>query len=643
MPAEFASHEGCLMIWPERGDSWQYGAYAARKAFLRVIETISERESMTVLCSEGQYDNARAQLPDRVRLVVMATDDAWARDVGPTFVVNSRGERRGIDWGFNAWGGNVDGLYPSWENDNRVARKFCDLLGDDVYDKRDFICEGGSIHTDGEGTALVTEACLLSAGRNPDLTKAEIERVLCDYLGVSKVIWLPRGIYNDETNEHVDNVCAFTAPGEVVLAWTDDEDDPQYALSAASLAVLETELDAKGRRIKVHRLPLPKPVTITAEECEGLDLCEGEPTRTPGERLAASYVNFYIANHAVVMPAFGDPADERAQEILRKLFPTREIVAIPARDILIGGGNIHCITQQIPKKDGADNMSKVTVAAVQMTYGLENAMEKVREAASQGAQIILLPELFENWYFCQERSYENYHLATTLEENPAVRELRKIAHDFRVVLPVSYYERVGNTTFNTVAVIDADGSILGQYRKTHIPDDHFYQEKFYFTPGDTGFKVWDTAYAKIGVGICWDQWFPESARCMALMGAEILFDPTAIGSEPILDCDSMPHWRRCMQGHAAANIMPLIAANRIGTEVVQPSEDNQQQSSSLTFYGSSFIADETGALVEQADRENEGVLTHTFDLDAIREMRHSWGVFRDRRPEMYGAMKSFGR
>ena len=180
---------------------------------------------------------------------------------------------------------------------------------------------GGSIHTDGEGTALVTEACLLSAGRNPDLTKAEIERALCDYLGVSKVIWLPRGIYNDETNEHVDNVCAFTAPGEVVLAWTDDEDDPQYALSAASLAVLETELDAKGRRIKVHRLPLPKPVTITAEECEGLDLCEGEPTRTPGERLAASYVNFYIANHAVVMPAFGDPADERAQEILPEAVP----------------------------------------------------------------------------------------------------------------------------------------------------------------------------------------------------------------------------------------------------------------------------------------------------------------------------------
>ena len=287
-------------------------------------------------------------------------------------------------------------------------------------------------------------------------------------------------------------------------------------------------------------------------------------------------------------------------------------------------------------------MSKVTVAAIQMTYGLETAVEKVQEAAAQGAQIILLPELFEHWYFCQEKNYENYNLATTLEENPAVRELRRVARDFKVVLPVSYYERVGNTTFNTVAVIDADGSVLGQYRKTHIPDDHFYQEKFYFTPGDTGFRVWDTAYAKIGVGICWDQWFPESARCMALMGAELLFYPTAIGSEPILDCDSMPHWRRCMQGHAAANIMPLVAANRIGTEAVTPTADNQNQSSSLTFYGSSFIADETGGLVEQADRESACVLTHTFDLDEIRDLRRSWGTFRDRRPEMYGPMAHFG-
>lgn len=278
---------------------------------------------------------------------------------------------------------------------------------------------------------------------------------------------------------------------------------------------------------------------------------------------------------------------------------------------------------------------KVTVAAVQMTYGLENALAKVREAASQGAQIILLPELFENWYFCQEKSYENYHLATTLEENPAVCELRKIAHDFRVVLPVSYYERVGNTTFNTVAVIDADGSILGQYRKTHIPDDHFYQEKFYFTPGDTGFKVWDTAYAKIGVGICWDQWFPETARFMAVKGAELLFYPTAIGSEPILSVDSMPHWRRCMQGHSASNLMPVIAANRVGLEEVTPCEANGNQKSALKFYGSSFITDGAGEVIQSMDRDSEGVITAEFDLDELERERFSWGLFRDRRPEMY--------
>ncbi|MDY3618927.1 N-carbamoylputrescine amidase [Agathobaculum sp.] len=287
-------------------------------------------------------------------------------------------------------------------------------------------------------------------------------------------------------------------------------------------------------------------------------------------------------------------------------------------------------------------MSKVTVAAVQMTYGLEQAAEQVEQAAAQGAQIILLPELFENRYFCQERNYEHYKLAATLEENPAVARMCEIARDFKVVLPVSYYERVGETTFNTVAVIDADGTVLGQYRKTHIPDDHFYQEKFYFTPGDTGFRVWDTAYAKIGVGICWDQWFPEAARCMALEGAELLFYPTAIGSEPILDCDSMPHWQRCMQGHAAANLMPLVAANRVGTETVEPSPDNQHQSSSLTFYGSSFIADETGAVVEQAPRGDACILTHTFDLDGIREFRRSWGVFRDRRPSQYGALLTHG-
>lgn len=287
-------------------------------------------------------------------------------------------------------------------------------------------------------------------------------------------------------------------------------------------------------------------------------------------------------------------------------------------------------------------MRKIVAAAVQMSIpdtrekSIEKADRLVREAAARGANVILLPELFETWYFCQERRYDSYALALPLNEDPAVRHFSALAEELGVVLPISFYERDETVLYNSLAMIDADGSILGVYRKTHIPDDHFYQEKFYFTPGDTGFKVWDTKFGRIGAGICWDQWFPEAARCMALMGAELLLYPTAIGSEPIIECDSMPHWQRCMQGHAAANLMPVIAANRVGTETVTPDEDNSRQSSALTFYGSSFITDGVGAIAECADRESDCVLVHEFDLDAMREMRMSWGVFRDRRPDMYG-------
>ena len=285
-------------------------------------------------------------------------------------------------------------------------------------------------------------------------------------------------------------------------------------------------------------------------------------------------------------------------------------------------------------------MRKVVVAATQMscTWDREATLAKaeklVREAAAKGANIILLQELFETPYFCQRHDFEYMDLATTPEENPAVKRFQKVAKELDVVIPVSFFERAGNAAFNSIAIIDADGTVLGKYRKTHIPDGMPYAEKFFFTPGDTGFKVWKTKYGTIGVGICWDQWFPEAARCMALLGAEILLYPTAIGSEPVLQTDSKPHWQRCMQGHAAANIMPVVASNRIGHEV--------QKNSEMTFYGSSFIADETGGLVAEADRETEGVITAEFDLDAIAQKRREWGVFRDRRQEMYGTLLTHG-
>lgn len=281
-------------------------------------------------------------------------------------------------------------------------------------------------------------------------------------------------------------------------------------------------------------------------------------------------------------------------------------------------------------------MRKVKVAATQMSCSwnreevLDKAEKLVRKAAAEGANIILLQELFETPYFCQKQKFEYFDLAKPLSENAAVKRFTEVAKELQVVLPISFYEKAGNTAFNTIAIIDADGTILGTYRKTHIPDGLPYAEKFYFTPGDTGFKVWKTRYADIGVGICWDQWFPEAARSMALLGAELLFYPTAIGSEPTLNVDSKSHWQHAMQGHAAANIMPVIASNRIGTET--------DDESSMTFYGSSFISDQTGTIVEEADRETESVLVHEFDLDAIAQMRREWGVFRDRRPEMYGTL-----
>lgn len=286
-------------------------------------------------------------------------------------------------------------------------------------------------------------------------------------------------------------------------------------------------------------------------------------------------------------------------------------------------------------------MRKITAALIQMScdreveVNLKRAEELIQQAHDQGAQIILLPELFEREYFCQQRRYDFYDYARPVNDNPAVAMGRRLAQELGVVLPISFYERDGNELYNSVACIDADGAVLGVYRKTHIPDDHYYQEKFYFKPGNTGFRVFDTRFGRLGIGICWDQWFPETARSLALLGAELLLYPTAIGSEPILGRDSAGHWQRVMQGHAAANLMPVIAANRIGTETVSPCPDNGGQSSALTFYGSSFMTEETGALVAQASRDRQEILVHEYDLDEIQANRLSWGLFRDRRPSMY--------
>lgn len=348
MPGEFERHQGCYIIWPERPDNWRLGGKPAQEVFTTVANTIGKYEPMTVVVSRNQYSNARNMLADYVKVVEMSNDDSWIRDCGATFVINDKGEMRGVDWVFNAWGGLVDGLYFPWDQDDKIAQKMCELEQVDSYRLEDFVLEGGSIHVDGEGTVMVTEECLLSEGRNPHMTKEQIGEKLCEYLGCEKVLWIPNGIYNDETNGHVDNMCNFVRPGVVLLAWTDDQNDPQYARSKEAYDYLINETDARGRKLEVHKMYTPAPILITKEESMGVDAIDGTLPRQEGDRLAASYVNYYTGNGFIALPVFNDPNDQKAIDKLKELYPDRVIEPIYAREILLGGGNIHCITQQVP-------------------------------------------------------------------------------------------------------------------------------------------------------------------------------------------------------------------------------------------------------------------------------------------------------
>jgi agmatine deiminase len=347
MPAEFEAHAGCWMIWPQRTDNWREDAQPAQLAFARVAETIAAAEPVTVGASDGQFEAARSLLSPAVRVVELSSDDAWMRDVGPTFVVGGNGERRGVDWRFNAWGGRDGGLYFPWDRDERVAAKVLEVERAARY-RAPLVLEGGSIHVDGEGTVLSTEECLLNRNRNPDLSREQIERHLLDYLGAEKVIWLGQGVYEDETDGHVDNLACFARPGVVLLTWTEDESDPQHAISLDARQRLEAATDARGRRLEIVLLPSPGPLTIAAEEAAGVEPLEGTQPRRAGDRLAGSYVNSYLANGRVVMPLLDERHDEEAARTLRETFPDREVVGVPAREILLGGGNVHCITQQVP-------------------------------------------------------------------------------------------------------------------------------------------------------------------------------------------------------------------------------------------------------------------------------------------------------
>jgi agmatine deiminase len=343
MPAEFSDHAGCWMLWPERPDNWRRQAAPAQRAFAAVAAAVARFEPVTIGASAAAYASARAQLPAAVRLVELSSDDAWMRDVGPTFLVDAAGRVRGTQWRFNAWGG----LYRNFERDRDVAQKVLELAGCERY-CAPLVTEGGALHVDGQGTALVTEESLLDRRRNAALSQRRIEALLKRYLGVSQVIWLGRGVIDDETRGHIDNLACFARPGEVCLTWPTDAADPQRRICENTLERLLAARDARGRRLRVHRIPAPPPLYLSAREARGILPRPGIRPLRAGRRLAGSYVNFYLANGALILPLLDARTDTAARRALQAVFPDRRIVGVPAREILLGGGNIHCITQQQP-------------------------------------------------------------------------------------------------------------------------------------------------------------------------------------------------------------------------------------------------------------------------------------------------------
>jgi agmatine deiminase len=347
MPGEFEPHSKTWMLWPERHDNWREQGLPAQRAFASVAGVISQFEPVVMGVNPYQYENARKMLPQQVEVKVIENNDAWMRDCGPTFIIHKNGTVRGIDWIFNAWGGLKAGLYYPWDLDDAVPLMVLEIEGIERY-RAPIILEGGSIHVDGEGTLITTEECLLNPNRNPGHSKDDLEAVLKSYLNVSKVIWLGKGVFNDETSGHVDNLCCFLEPGVIALTWTDDQSDPQYEISLDAYERLESSTDSRGRKFAIHKVHQPDPVIITDEEAMGVQAYPGSKPRQAGDRMAASYINFYLCNGGAIVPLFDDPQDRIALDTLQRLMPKRKVVGVPAREILLGGGNIHCITQQQP-------------------------------------------------------------------------------------------------------------------------------------------------------------------------------------------------------------------------------------------------------------------------------------------------------
>ncbi len=641
LPPEWARQSAVMLTWPHRHGDWADSLEKVERVYLQMPAVICARQDLLVVAYDEEHAKYLGEKmtgagidQSRLHLAVATNDDSWARDHGPITVLVD-GKPLLLDFVFNGWGGKF-----SAEQDTRINKRLfhagvfnCDLRSIEL------VLEGGSIESDGMGTLMTTRKCLLNPNRNPGLGLEQIEGQLKDLLGVERILWLDHGeLAGDDTDAHIDTLARFADARTITYVRCDDPDDAHYAELQAMERELQQFTTFDGQPYNL--VPLPWPTASFDED---------------GRRLPATYANYLIINDAVLVPTYDDPKDSEALSILAGCFPGREIIGINCRPIIEQNGSLHCLTMQLPagvigsepapattptSETSGRKSRTLKVGLVQQRCSadrlknIEASMAGIRKAAAQGAKLVLLQELHTSLYFCQTEDVDHFDLAETIP-GPSTDAFSKLARELDVVIVTSLFERrAAGLYHNTAVVIERDGSIAGKYRKMHIPDDPGFYEKFYFTPGDLGFTPIQTSVGRLGVLVCWDQWYPEAARLMALAGADLLIYPTAIGWDPRDDESEKKRqreaWITIQRAHAVANGVPVIAINRIGHEA-----DPSSQSQGIQFWGSSFVAGPQGEILAEAGHEGEQVLVCEIDLGRGEDVRRIWPYLRDRRIDAY--------
>jgi len=618
MVAEWENQDFVQLVFPHKNTDWIEYFDDAIDTFINIANTIRKYQKVLIVANELLYVKSLFKDYDNLTFIKLDSNDTWSRDFGG-ITVKHDDTYTILDFKFNAWGKKFE-----FAKDDKITKqlKLKGLLKQYSHHSVNMVLEGGSIDTNGEGIILTTEDCLLEKNRNPHLNKASIQKHLCEYLGAKKVLWLKNGtLKGDDTDSHIDTLARFVNSNTIVYQTCSNKNDENYN----SLKAMEEELKTF--------------TNLNNEPFNLIPLPHIEPIYNQDDRLPATYANFLIINGAVLVPFYNDSNDTLTLDIFKKLFPSSDIIAIDCTTLIKQHGSLHCVTMQYHQKELISQPKDILrTALIQQKYydskekTIKRTVELIYQAAKNGSELVVLQELHQTDYFCKNEDVNNFDLANSYEED--IKFWSKIAKQNNIVLVTSLFEkRAAGLYHNTAVVFEKDGSIAGKYRKMHIPDDPGFYEKFYFTPGDTGFEPINTSVGKLGVLICWDQWYSEAARLMTLKGAQILIYPTAIGWFEDDDKDEkarqLDAWITVQRGHAIGNGIPVISVNRVGFEV-----DNSKVLKGTKFWGNSFVVGPQGEFIAKAN-EDEQILYASIDKENSENVRRWWPFLRDRRIEAY--------